>query len=114
MTDTQNSHNEANFKKFWLRYLRDHAQQGTRFLHFLGSGIAICALVFGVITLDPAVPALGVAMAYAFAWAGHLLIERNRPSMIAHPWWSLVCDVRMFRLWISRRLHATYVAMDRV
>jgi Predicted membrane protein len=33
------------------------------------------------------------------------LIERNRPSMFAHPVWSFQCDVRMLRLWLGGRLH---------
>ena len=66
MTGSQNSHNAA-FTKFWHRYLSDHARQGTRALHFIGSGIAICALVLGVVTLDPVIPVLGIALGYAFS-----------------------------------------------
>jgi hypothetical protein len=33
------------------------------------------------------------------------LIERNRPSMFAHPVWSFQCDVRMLRLWLGGRLN---------
>jgi hypothetical protein len=47
---------------------------------------------------------LGLLIGYAFAWSGHFLIERNRPSMFAHPVWSFQCDVRMLRLWLGGRL----------
>jgi len=82
--------------------LRDHAQPGTRILHFLGTGLGVAALILGIVTLDPMIPILGMLMGYVFAWSGHFLIERNRPSMLAHPIWSFQCDVRMLRRWLRR------------
>jgi hypothetical protein len=32
--------------------------------------------------------------------------------MAAHPLWSLICDVRMFRLWVGGRLDAAFAAID--
>jgi hypothetical protein len=100
------------FAEFWRRYLRDHAQPGTRVLHFLGNGFAIASLLVGVVTLDPIIPIVGIMIGYALAWSGHLLIEHNRPTMMAHPIWSFICDVRMFRLWLGRRLHDAYSTID--
>ena len=107
MRDTH-SPNDAAFTEFWQVYLRGHAQYGTRLLHFIGNGFAVAALVIGVITFDPIIPIVGVAAGYVLAWTGHLLVEHNRPSMAAHPLWSFICDVRMFRLWLGRRLKHAY------
>jgi hypothetical protein len=112
MASTQHSPDDAAFMKFWQHYLRDHARHGTRVLHFIGTCFAVLALVLGVVMLDPAIPIVGVVMGYVFAWAGHLLVEHNRPSMTMHPLWSFICDVRMFRLWVARRLDAAYLAID--
>ena len=46
----------------------------------------------------------GVVIGYLLAWTGHFVVERNRPAMESHPAWALLCDVRMFRLWITGRL----------
>ena len=63
--------------------LSDHAQPGTRILHFLGTGLGVAALILGIVMLDPMIAILGMLMGYVCAWSGHLLIERNRPSMLA-------------------------------
>ena len=73
-------------------------------MHFFGTGVGIVALILGTVILSPMIAILGMGIGYVFAWIGHLTIERNRPSMLAHPLWSLQCDVRMLRLWLSGRL----------
>lgn len=93
------------FTQFWQHYLLNHAQKGTRLMHVLGTSLAVATLILGIVMLNPIYPILGIAMAYALSWSGHLLIERNRPVMPEHPAWSLQCDVRMFRLWLSGRLN---------
>jgi hypothetical protein len=96
--------NPQTFMEFWQHYLSDHAQAGTRGLHFLGNSLGVAALILGIVMLDPMIAILGMVMGYAFAWSGHFLIEQNRPSMFAHPVWSFQCDVRMLRLWLGGRL----------
>ena len=105
MTKPQASEKPETFAQFWAHYLRDHAQPGTRILHFLGTGLGVAALILGIVMLDPMIAILGMLMGYVCAWSGHLLIERNRPSMLAHPVLSFQCDVRMLRLWIGGRLN---------
>jgi hypothetical protein len=112
MTKTQHSAKDDAFIQFWQRYLNDHRRYGTRLLHFVGNCVAVGALVLGAITLNPIIPLVGLVMGYVFAWSGHLLVEHNRPSMAAHPLWSFICDVRMFRLWMAGRLGAAYSAID--
>ena len=61
-------------------------------LHFLGTGLGVAALILGILMLGPMIAILGMVLGYVFAWSGHFLIERNRPSMFAHP--LLVVPVR--------------------
>lgn len=97
---------EQSFEEFWQHYLRHHAQEGTRLLHMLGTGLAVLALLAAIVTVNPLIVLAGTALGYLLAWAGHFLIEGNRPAMVSHPAWALLCDVRMFRLWITGRLGA--------
>jgi hypothetical protein len=95
---------EESFEEFWRHYLRQHAQGGTRFLHVFGTGLGVLALIVGLVTVNPMLALVGTGIGYLFAWAGHFLVERNRPAMVSHPTWSLQCDIRMFRLMITGQL----------
>jgi hypothetical protein len=66
----------------------------------------VLALLVAIFTVNPLIALAGTALGYLLAWTGHFLIEGNRPAMVSHPAWALLCDVRMFRLWITGRLGA--------
>ena len=92
------------FEQFWQQYLLGHSRPNTRRLHFLGVGVAVVSLFAGIASLNPIIAVLGLAMTYALSWSGHLLFERNQPALLQNPVWSLQCDVRMCRLWLTGRL----------
>ena len=73
-------------------------------LHYAGTTLVVLIAAAAVATrtwwLLPAMPVAG----YAFAWASHLAVERNRPATFTHPLWSLRADFRMWRLWLTGRL----------
>jgi hypothetical protein len=96
--------NPRSFKEFWPYYLTQHSNPRTRTLHFAGTLIAVGCVIAMLVLGEAKLIVLGVIAAYAFAWAGHYLFERNHPATFRHPLWSLRADFRMLRLWLSGRL----------
>lgn len=85
------------FADFYPFYLSEHRNRTCRRLHVVGSALALAALAAAFATGDlvwlVAAPVLG----YGFAWAGHLLFEKNRPATFRHPLYSFMGDWVMFR-----------------
>lgn len=92
------------FADFWPYYLGEHSKSATRLLHCIGTFTAIGFLIFviaiGKWWLFPVAFVLG----YAFAWAGHFFIEKNRPATFNHPLWSFMGDWKMLALMLTGRL----------
>ncbi len=87
--------------EFWLRYLRAHSRRPTRVLHYIGSTLAVLALIRARRPRDLLVVPLA---GYLPAWFAHLCIERNRPETFSHPLASLLADYRMLMLLATGRL----------
>jgi hypothetical protein len=90
------------FAEFWISYLDAHRHPACRALHYAGTvwflGCPALAAWFSAWWLA------ALPLAYAPAWAGHVLIEHNRPATFGHPLWAVVADCRMFGLAVTGRL----------
>ena len=94
----------GSYGEFWPVYLRAHTRPATRAMHYLGTSLGVILLLLALVLTAPWLLLAAVAVGYGFAWAGHVLIEGNRPATFGHPLWSLVSDFRMLGLWLARRL----------
>jgi hypothetical protein len=85
------------FEEFWRFYCREHSRPLTRRLHFAGTilGPLSAAGLFAA-TRRPLALLAWPAVSYAFAWAGHFLVEKNRPATFRYPFLSLAADHVMF------------------
>lgn len=89
--------------EFYPFYLRQHESPNNRRLHFIGTTLAI-ALIFAAISGGNYWLLLGVPVAgYAFAWIGHFAFEKNKPATFKYPFYSLACDLVMYKdIWLGR------------
>ncbi|MDO7834741.1 DUF962 domain-containing protein [Sphingobium sp. HBC34] len=92
------------FRDFWPYYLQEHARPGTRALHYAGTSLVMALLASAPFTgywwVGVALPVAG----YGFAWAGHGLIEHNRPATFRYPLWSLRADFVMWQRFMTGQI----------
>lgn len=96
------------FSKFWPAYLAEHRSSKNRALHLAGTVGYLSLLAFLLATHRGALAWTVPVMAYGFAWAGHFLIEKNRPATFKHPWLSLIGDHKMAWFMVRGRLDSEF------
>jgi hypothetical protein len=92
------------FEAFWPYYLREHSKSSVRWLHWVGTNLAVATLVTGIVTLQPWYLLLALLPGYGFAWVSHFFIEKNRPATFKYPAWSLLGDFKMWALMWTGKL----------
>lgn len=98
--------NLSSFDEFWPIYLKAHSAPETRLLHFAGTAAAAgCVLAFAT-TRKPGWLLAALAAGYGPSWAGHALVEHNRPATLEHPLWSLKADFKMLEMAVAGTLDA--------
>ena len=92
------------YGEFWDFYVREHSRPATRALHFAGTSLGLALLAWliwrGTWYYFPVCLVVG----YAFAWAAHFLVEKNRPATFQYPLWSFVSDYRMMWFMLTGRM----------
>ena len=94
----------ATYAEFWPYYLGEHSRPVTRGLHFLGTSLAVLALIAAIAAQAWWFLLAAVICGYMFAWIGHFFIEHNKPATFTYPLWSLYSDFRMLAFWVTGRL----------
>ena len=92
------------FKEFWPFYVLEHSQKGTRLLHFIGTTMLFLFVALAFRNASPLFLLAGIVSAYGCAWAGHFVIEKNRPATFQYPLLSLMGDFKMYALMLTGRM----------
>jgi hypothetical protein len=92
------------FAEFWPYYLGEHSKPATRLLHCIGTFTAIAFLIFLVAVGKWWLFPIAFIPGYAFAWAAHFFVEKNRPATFIHPLWSFMGDWKMLALMLAGKL----------
>lgn len=92
------------YDDFFAFYVQQHSHPGNRLLHALGTALGLAVLIGAFALGYPWFALLWLPVGYSLAWAGHFLIEGNRPATFGHPWWSFLSDFRMLALMLTGRL----------
>ncbi|MCO5144320.1 MAG: DUF962 domain-containing protein [Oligoflexia bacterium] len=82
------------FSEFWFFYLNEHKNKTNRILHAVGTLLGITILAYALI-YNLYFIVLAPIVAYSFAWAGHFLIEKNKPATFKYPFRSLLADFKL-------------------
>lgn len=84
--------NFKRFSDFWPYYVREHSHPVSRRLHVLGTLLGITLVASAIYSSHWILAVAGVASGYAFAWIGHIFMEKNRPATFRHPFYSFAGD----------------------
>ncbi|KAK5804342.1 hypothetical protein E1A91_A09G175200v1 [Gossypium mustelinum] len=95
--------NFRSLEDFWAFYVNQHSKPSTRRWHFAGTLLSIVLFIYSMLFnwwFLVFVPICG----YGFAWYSHFFVEGNVPATFGHPFWSLLCDFRMFGLMLTGKM----------
>ncbi|MDP3275958.1 MAG: DUF962 domain-containing protein [Deltaproteobacteria bacterium] len=92
------------FEAFWPYYVREHSKKLTRWMHFVGTSMALGCVTALVVTRKAKWLPLALVAGYGPAWASHFFVEHNRPATFTYPTWSLQADLKMFELMLQGRM----------
>jgi len=93
----------GNFWEFYPFYLSEHQHPVNRRMHFLGISLGLIAIVYTIVSGDLWWLLAGLIAAYACAWLGHFLFEKNRPATFKYPLYSFMGDWVMYKdIWVGK------------
>ncbi|GLT92663.1 hypothetical protein SLE2022_104900 [Rubroshorea leprosula] len=95
--------NFRSLDEFWAFYMTQHSKPSTRRWHFAGTLTSILLMIYSVLFNWWFVLFVPV-FSYGLAWYSHFFIEGNVPAMFVHPFWSFLCDYKMFGLMFTGKM----------
>ena len=99
-----NNANPQTFDEFFPLYLEAHSSKVNRWLHFIGTTLALAIAAAALITSNYYLLLLAPLVGYGFAWIGHFFVESNIPASYGKPLWSFRGDFKMYRLMLMGQL----------
>ncbi|XP_072961252.1 uncharacterized protein [Typha angustifolia] len=96
--------NFRSLEEFWPFYVSQHSKASTRRWHFLGTLTGLVCLISSLLLGRAWLLLVGPLLGYALAWYSHFFVEGNAPATFGHPFWSLLCDLKMFGLMLTGRM----------
>lgn len=81
---------------YWHCYLWHHRHPRTRLLHRIGSYVSLIGLCLLLAGQGWYFAPLGIAIGYMFAFAGHYIVEKNRPLTFKDPIRAGICNWVLF------------------
>jgi|SRR5947209_8365618 len=94
------------FSEFWPHYVAEHSRPATRALHLVGTAAGLACVAMFVAKRRWKWLPLALLPGYGAAWAGHFLIEHNKPATFDHPLWSFMGDYKMIALMLAGKMDA--------
>jgi len=94
----------TNFGEFYPYYLSQHADRRCRRAHFVGTSLALLALLAALLSGSPWWGLAALVLGYGGAWIGHFRYEKNRPATFDQPWLSFKADWVMYWQMLTGKL----------
>jgi hypothetical protein len=95
----------TSFKEFWPFYVAEHSKPGTRWLHLIGTMVALLVLIYFIASGRWWLFPLSFVPGYGAAWLAHFTIEKNRPATFQYPLWSFMGDYKMIALMLTGQMN---------
>lgn len=92
------------FEKFWPYYMSQHRKRGTRFVHFIGTSVALFFVAEYFATSDWRLLPIALVTVYGPAFLSHFIIEKNRPATFKYPFLSIGGDLKMWFLMLTGKI----------
>jgi hypothetical protein len=87
----------ATFGEYYEYYLTLHQNKINRRMHVVGQFATILTLTGAVLLKSWLLLFLTPLVVYPFAWAGHMVFEKNKPAAWSKPLWAKACDWVMLK-----------------
>jgi hypothetical protein len=94
----------TSFGEFYPYYLSQHADRRCRRAHFVGTSLALLALLAALLSGSPWWALGALVLGYGGAWIGHFRYEKNRPATFDQPWLSFKADWVMYWQMLTGKL----------
>ena len=92
------------FKEFWPFYLGEHAKPATKAIHFWGTSFGMCFFLYFIFLSQWAYLPIVIVLIYGPLFLSHTFIEKNKPATLTYPFFSILGDLKMWWLILTRQI----------